>query len=44
MLSTALKPKRRKQVKSEPLYNTNIKGLPLKSLSLQPKQQKAFTQ
>jgi hypothetical protein len=44
LLCTGLLRQRRKPVKSEPLYNRMIKGLFLKSLSLNPQQQNAFIQ
>lgn len=42
LLCTGLVRKRRKQVKNDRLYNTSIKGVLLKSLSLKPQQQNAF--
>lgn len=44
LLCTGLQRKRRKQVKSEPLYCNTIERLTLKSISLNPQQQNAFMQ
>lgn len=42
LLCTGMKRQRRKQVKSEPLYNSSVKRITLKSMSLKPQQQNAF--
>jgi hypothetical protein len=44
LLCTGSQRKKRKQVKNEPLYNTMIKGLLSKALSLKPQQQNAYIQ
>lgn len=44
LLCTGLQRKRRKQVKSEPLYCNSIKRLTLKAISLKSQQQNAFMQ
>ena len=44
LLCTGLQRKRRKQVKSEPLYCNTIERLTLKSILLNPQQQNAFMQ
>lgn len=42
LLCTGLERKQRKRVKSNPLYNSSIKSVTLKSISLKPQQQNAF--